>query len=436
MTLSKLTPAADQQHTGKPAKILLSAYACEPGRGSEPGVGWNMAREIAQYHQVWVFTSNTHRAQIEAELERNPLANLQFIYLDPWDWVYDWSQEGQRAQWDVHLHYYLWQIAAYFHARQVHQDVNFDLVHHVTYVKYSSPSFLSLLPIPFLWGPVGGGESTPKAFWQGLSSRAKVYEFLRSVARGLGELDPFVHLTARKSCISWATTADTAKCLSRIGAQQVRVLSQIGLNDEELHTLASHAANSQPAVRFISIGRLLHWKGFHLGLQAFAQANLPPSAEYWLVGSGPELETLQHLTQALGISDRVKFWNSLPRDETLQRLGGCLALVHPSLHDSGGMVCLEAMATGCPVICLDLGGPAVMVTQETGFKIPAHDPDQAISEMAMAMQQLAIDQDLRDRLGLAGQKRVHALFAWTQKGQDWFKIYRTVLSYESQPIEQ
>ena len=64
-------------------------------------------------------------------------------------------------------------------------------------------------------------------------------------------------------------------------------------------------------------------------------------------------------------------------------------LVHPSLHDSGGWVCLEAMAAGKPVICLDLGGPGEQVTRETGFKIPALDPDQAVKDMARAMAVLA-----------------------------------------------
>ncbi|QYO68586.1 glycosyltransferase [Leptolyngbya sp. 7M] len=349
-------------------KVLLSAYACEPNRGSEPGVGWNMAREIAQYHQVWVLVSHTHRDAIEAELNQRPIPNLHIVYLDPFGWVYDWSQEGKRAQWDVHLHYYLWQIKAYLVARRLHQTIGFDLVHHVTYVKYSSPSFLSLLPIPFFWGPVGGGESSPRRFWEGLSLRAKVYETLREASRRLGELDPFVHLTARRSCIAWATTEETAKRLHRIGAQQVQVLSQVGLNEAEISVLTDYASSESLPIRFISIGRLLHWKGFHLGLQAFAQANLPIEAEYWIVGEGPENQPLQELAQTLGVAHQVKFWNRLPRAETLQHLGTCLALVHPSLHDSGGLVCLEAMAAGCPVICLDLGGPSVQVTADTKFE--------------------------------------------------------------------
>jgi glycosyltransferase involved in cell wall biosynthesis len=99
------------------------------------------------------------------------------------------------------------------------------------------------------------------------------------------------------------------------------------------------------------------------------------------------LVRLQTLAQDLGIAHRVKFWGRLPREQTLAKLGDCHILVHPSLHDTGGWVCVEAMATGRPVICLNLGGPAVQVTEETGFKIEAHNPEQAVRDLAASMVQ-------------------------------------------------
>lgn len=415
----------------KPLKILFSAYACEPDKGSEPGVGWNTAREIAQHYQVWVLTANAHRERIEAELDKCPIPNLNVVYLDPFGWVFDWSNEGKRLPMDVHLHYYLWQIWAYFIGKRLHQETHFDLVHHVTYVKYFTPSFLSFLPIPFIWGPVGGGESAPNAFIQGISRNGSTYEFFRNIARLLGELDPFVHLTARRSRLAWATTEDTAKRLLRIGAKNIKVLTQVGLNTEEISTLSTYASISASSLRFVSIGRLLHWKGFHLGLQAFAQANLPESAEYWIIGEGSELKFLQKLAQELEVSNRVKFLSHLPREETLRQLGESLVLIHPSLHDSGGLVCLEAMAAGCPVICLDLGGPGVQVTSETGFKISAHNPQQVIKDMADAMTQLVNDPELKCKMGMAGQKRVRKYFSWQTKSDLMIEAYHKILASET-----
>ncbi|MGB7440881.1 MAG: glycosyltransferase [Coleofasciculaceae cyanobacterium] len=410
-------------------KVLVSAYACRPGEGSEPGIGWNLVRELAKYHPIWVMTRENNRPAIEMELTQNPIPDLHIVYSD----LPVWIQRLNRGQRLVQLHYYLWQIKAYFVARTLHQDLGFDLVHHITYVRYWGPSFLALLPIPFIWGPVGGGESAPKAFWKDFGRRGKVYEILRDLARWLGEIDPFVRLTAQRSVLAQATTEDTAERIRKLGASKVEVLSQLGLSKEEIAQLTRQPLPSQRPVKFVSIGRLLHWKGFHLGLRAFAQAELPDKAEYWIVGDGPERSRLQALAQELGISHQVKFWNKLSRDETLEKLGECLALLHPSLHESGGLVCLEAMAAGRPVLCLNLGGPAIQVTEETGFKVAAEHPDQVVRDLAVAMTQLAKDSELWVQMSQAGQKRVREVYSWEAKGQSYAQLYETVLEKRSHP---
>ena len=404
-------------------KILMSAYSCEPGRGSEPGVGWNIVRAVAQHHEVWVLTRPDESGDIiQAELDRHPVPNLHFVYftLPIWGGGWRWGESGA-----MQIHYYLWQIQAYFVARQLHQKIGFDVAHHVTFVKYSNPSFLSFLPIPFVWGPVGGGESAPSTFWQDFSLRAKAYEWARAIVRRIGELDPFVRLTGQRSSIIRATTEDTAQRLRHLGASSIQIVTESGLSTEDIAQLARCPIPTATPIRFISMGRLLHWKGFHLGIRAFAKANLP-HAEYWILGDGAEQHRLQALAIELGVSSQVKFFGKLPRAATLEKLSDCHILVHPSLHDSGGWVCMEAMAAGRPVLCLDLGGPAVQVTDQTGIKIPALNPHQAIRGLASAMVRLATNEKLRSQLGNAGQKRVHELYSWQSKGEELSHLYQTL----------
>lgn len=403
--------------------VLISAYACRPHEGSEPGVGWNLVIELAKYHHIWVLTRGNNQSPIEAELSQHPVANLNFIYCEPSEFLAKLNQNLRI----VHLHYYLWQLKAYWVAKKLHDEINFDIIHHVTYVRYSTPSFLAFLPPPFIWGPVGGGETTPNHFWQSFSLRGKIYEILRDTARRLGEIDPFVHQTALRSSLARGTTQDTVNRLKALGASEVEVYSQLGLSTHEITSLNLKSNNQQRAMRFISIGRLLHWKGFHLGLQAFAQANLPENAEYWIIGDGPERQHLQQLSEALDISHQTKFWHQLSREETLNKLGECLALIHPSLHESGGLVCLEAMAAGCPVICLNIGGPAIHVTEETGFKISVNTPQQVIDDLASAMIQIVKEPDLWQRYSQAGQERVQTDFSWESKGLAQAKLYQELL---------
>ncbi len=405
-------------------KILISAYACRPNMGSEPGVGWNTVVELAKYHQVWVLTREDNRAAIAAELEQNPIPGLQFIYCEPPRWICWWKPTQLP-------HYYFWQLSAYLKARELNSEIGFDIAHHVTYVRYSTPSFLCLLPVPLIWGPVGGGESAPPAFWKDFSWRGKVYEILRGLAHRIGEIDPFTRLTARRSILVRATTEDTAKRLYQMQAVNVEVFSESGISNEEIEHLAHCAIPKSSPVRFISMARLLHWKGLHLGVRAFAMADLPDDTEYWILGEGPEKDRLQTLAAELNVAQRVKFWGRLSREETLSKLSECHVLLHPSLHDSGGWVCLEAMAAGRPVICLDLGGPAVQVTEEAGIKITAQNPEQTVSSLAEAISCLAKDSELRSRLGKAGQKRVRENFSWEKKGRDLVKLYETILTQHS-----
>lgn len=407
-------------------KVLVSAYACEPGKGSEPGVGWNWVRQIVGFaDEVWVITRANNRPVIEKALKETPLPNVHWVYFDLPRWARFWKK-GQRG---VHLYYYLWQVGIYFLARRLHRKVKFDLIHHVTFGNYWMPSFLALLPVPFIWGPVGGGESAPKPFYRTFSWRGRMHEYLRSFARWFGEHDPFVRMTARRAALALATTHETAGRVKNLGAFRVEVMSQVALPAEEIHQLAAVPAHTGNPFRLLSLGRLLHWKGFHLGLRAFARfVREFPRSEYWIVGDGPERRNLERLARELGVADRVRFWGALPRAEALKKLAECDVLVHPSLHDSGGWVCAEAMAAGRPVICLDLGGPALQVTEETGFKIPARTPEQAVREMAEAMLRLARDPELRLRMGEAARRLVREEFSWERRGEQIRQVYAAAVA--------
>lgn len=407
---------------GSRLKILLSAYACRPGNGSEPGVGWHVAQQIAKYHDVWVLTQLRHRATIEQHCRLFPIRGLRFVYYELPPWI-RWWRRGTRG---VQFHYYLWQIGAYSLAHDLHRQKGFDLVQHVTIAKYWMPSLLALLPVPFVWGPVGGGESAPKAFWETFSIRGKGYEVLRDFARWIGEHDPFVQMTARRSALALAKTAETAQRLRVLGAKAVREFPGEALSTMEITSIERNVPPNSNQVRFICIGKLLHWKGFHLGLRAFARTRLR-DAEYWIVGDGPERHGLQALARSLGIHHSTRFWGWLPREEAFRRLMECHVLVHPSLHDSGSWVCAEAMAAGRPVICLDLGGPAAQVTEETGFKVRAHDPHQAVHDLSQAMIQLASDPTLRLTMGEAARQRSLAVFCWERKGALLDEMYRHLI---------
>jgi len=230
--------------------------------------------------------------------------------------------------------------------------------------------------------------------------------------------------TAKASTVAVACSEDTATRMRRRGVKDLRVMSSIGITPGGLGDHTPRPADGK--VRFISVGRLLHWKGFHFGLEAFAKADLP-NGEFVVVGNGPEMGRLQALVDRLGIRDKVTFTGELPWRDGLKQFQAADVLVHPSLHDSGGFVLLEAMEMRKPVVCLKLGGPGVYVNEHTGYAIPATSIPQVIDDLATAMRQLAADPDLRQRLGQAGHARATTEFTWARKAQDTERLYREVV---------
>jgi glycosyltransferase involved in cell wall biosynthesis len=90
------------------------------------------------------------------------------------------------------------------------------------------------------------------------------------------------------------------------------------------------------------------------------------------------------------------------------------------------------MAAGRAVICLDLGGPALQVTEKTGVKVPAISPEQAVQDLAVAMERLASDPGLRARMAQAGRERVREQFNWETKGNRLAALYDEIVSVKTE----
>ena len=406
-------------------KILISAYACEPNKGSEPGVGWQWALQMSRFHDVWVITRANNRPSIEqAELTPEQQSRLHWIYFDLPSWARFWKRGGRGVQ----LYYYLWQLFAWWRIARVHLKVGFDLMHHTTIGKYWVPSYLTFLPFKSILGPLGGGENTPPALSGSIGSRGRRFEFARNFVRTVSRFGLPSRLSIRRAALVLATTDETKSAIEKMGATRVIVEPQLAMDDQQIEYFSKFPTRTEKPFRLISIGRLLHWKGFHLGLMAFARFQKRcPESEYWIVSSGPEADAWKQLAKDLGIADRVTFWGHLPKiTDVYEKLAEADVLVHPALHEAFGNVCLEALAAGRPVICLATGGPALQVTDECGFRAPVSSLEEALDSMAAAMESLYREPALLARMGAAARERVATHFHWTQKAERMSALYYEV----------
>ena len=104
----------------------------------------------------------------------------------------------------------------------------------------------------------------------------------------------------------------------------------------------------------------------------------------------------------------------------------------PSLRDGGGAVVVEALAAGKPVICMDLAGPGMHVTENCGIKISPQSPEQTVEGITEALDCLYRDRERLTRMGKAARQRVEEAYVWDKLGDRLLGIYENVLGVKIQ----
>jgi len=181
-----------------------------------------------------------------------------------------------------------------------------------------------------------------------------------------------------------------------------------------------------PGPLLLSVGRLTPIKGIETLLRAFARLKDRPSPRLLIVGGGIDDPTngeparLRRLASELRADGRVEFLGALPQERLPFYYSAAEAVIMPSYYESFGMVALEAMACGSPVIASRVGGLAITVQDSvTGFLVPEGDPD----ALAARIRALLVNPGLRERLGVAAKARA-AGFRWSRIGRQVEGLYR------------
>jgi glycosyltransferase involved in cell wall biosynthesis len=433
--------AAVEGGTGRPErtpgrhrlKVLVSAYACGPDRGAEANVAWNLVRELCASHDLSVLTRKTNREVIEGSREAW-VTGVRWIYLDPPPALSFWRQ-GRRG---VQPFYVWWQWLARQRAKELLEGESFDLIHHVTFGTYLLPSPLSDLGVPLVFGPVGGGEKTPPDLSGGYRWSGRLEEILRDVARmGVGKIS-FLHHWHRSAAWSFAATPATHDALHRLGVSRISMMTQSATGGDAVERFAaSHPqpGHGEPGVlRLVSASRLVHWKALDLGIEAVARARAKGlDVRFVILQEGPELRHLKQLTKRLGLESVVEFTGRLPSlDDVFERMLHSDALLHPALHEAFGQACLESLALGVPVICLDWGGPGIIVNETCGFKVQPADRELTVERLAEAMARLAEQKAAGISMAVPAKARAGD-FQWRRVAREIEEVYFRITGANAAP---
>ena len=398
-------------------RVLHSSFACEPGQGSEPEVGWRWALGMARYHDVTVLTQPKNRPAIELALAALPpeVPRPSFRYFDGGSFA-----TGLRRRFGgLRLYYLWWQRAARKVIAELHEEIGFDLLHHVTFAGYRYSAAVWGQGVPCIWGPVGGMESVPPRLLPLDNPLALISELLRNASNWLQAL-PF-HVLPRRaadSTVVLVSTRETQLAFESLGVATT-LLPTIGIEAEAIgtHPIAAPVGR----LELLFVGKLISLKGIDLAIRALHASGT--DARLTFIGDGDYSEKARRLARRLGIESQIALPGRMPHAEVLREYGKFHVFVFPSLHDSGGFAVIEAMAQGLPVICLDCGGPAISVREGCGVRVPLERRGQVIAGLAAAIR--GYDEDRAHVAADGGRARaaVEAHCEWGRKCEELRAIY-------------
>jgi rhamnosyl/mannosyltransferase len=172
------------------------------------------------------------------------------------------------------------------------------------------------------------------------------------------------------------------------------------------------------------IGKFRYYKGLHVFIEAMKQVN----GKLLMIGEGYLEEDLKKQVAANELDGKITFLGELPDHDATAFLRACDVFVLPSIERSEafGIVQLEAMACGKPVICTELGTGTTFINQhqKTGIVVEPNNPN----ALANAINLLLDNPDLRKQYGQAGFKRVEKYFSVDCMINDLNAVYNTCLS--------
>lgn len=407
----------------KRLKILVSAYACSPYKGSEPGVGWGFVAELAKHHDLWVIVEEEKfRDDIERYLADFP----DFAQHVHFHFIHKQRNRRLRKLWPPSYYWYYrrWHQQALQLAQQLHRQQQFDLAHQLTMVGFREPGYLWQLSIPFVWGPVGGMGYFPWRFLPGLGLYGMVYYLGYNLLNWLQ-----MHFSSRprqaarvagKGLIT--ATPENQQGAARIWhCPESTLMSEVGLPPISSTTPIRRKAGGP--LKLVWTGQHTPGKALNLGLQAAAQLSANTNWELHILGRGPRTEEWKKLADTLGIADHCFFYGWLPREQAMYVMQQSHVMLITSLRDLTSTVTIEALALGLPIICLDHCGFAGVVDDSCGIKVPVTTPAESITGFTRAIAQLAGDESQRVQLAAGAIQRARD-FSWENKIKVLNAIYQ------------
>ncbi len=420
-------------------RVLVIAEAANPELVSVPLVGWSHARAIAERCDAHIVTQVRNR---EAFLRAGLEEGRDFTAID--------SEAVARRVWKLSKRLRggagrgwttVTALAAISYAyferllwRQLGariQGGDFDLVHRLTPLSPTTPSRIarrcSHAGVPFVLGPLNGGLPWPRDFDK---ERRREREWL-SYVRGAYRLLPGHASTLHEAAALIVGSGATWEQMPRSCREKCVYIPENAIDPERFH-LCARGPVRQP-LRVAFLGRLVPYKGADMLLEAALPLLRAGRLRLDIIGDGPEMPTLRARIREASVEAAVTLDGWVPHERVQERLVESDVFGFPSVREFGGGAVLEAMALGLAPIVVDYGGPAELVGEASGWRVPLGPRATLVEALRKRLEQLVLDPGAVRATGEAARRRVFRLFTWSAKAERTLQVYRWAVGKGPKP---
>ncbi|MDY4777905.1 MAG: glycosyltransferase [Prevotella pectinovora] len=406
-------------------KILINAYACSPGMGSEPGMAWNWVSNLAKSCELHIITEGEFREKIETvvpTLEQG--GNMHFYYNPVSEEIRKmcWNQ----GDWRFYKYYREWQWKTYLLAKDICQKEHIDILHQLNMIGFREPGYLWQLSkengVPFVWGPVDAKDKFPVAYLDGAGLKTKLFMRLKNFLTGIQlRYSKRVLLAARQSSVIFSASSNSQRSFKKYMNIDSPLLNETGCYVQD-HPIVDKT--DKETFDVLWVGKMDFRKQLALALQTVAKSE-NNKLRLHIMGGG-DAESYQSLAKSYGIADKCIWHGAVSHDEVQDIMQKSDIFLFTSVAEGTPHVVLEAISNNLPVVCFDTCGQGDAVNDKVGRKIPLSFPCQSVSDFAKLLNELEDNRSLLKQLSENCKERQQEL-SWEEKAKTMMEWYEKIL---------
>lgn len=401
-------------------KIMISAYACEPNKGSEPGVGWNWVLQMSKYYELWVLTRKSNEPNIKKFIEQNEEYKcIHFIYFDLPKWAVFWKK-GMRG---VRTYYTLWQLCSDHIIGDTMEKNGIEIFHHLTYgnslwpvSKYGQKKF-------FIYGPTGGVDTIPKEFSKNYSFKNRIIEMIRRIVVATLPLNIGFKRRCKNADVILCKTKYMLNAVPEQYRDKAVVFTDVAV---ELQQTEKVQSTNNDKIEFLIVGKLDAWRGFDLAIEAMTMLSKErDDIHLTIIGNGSDRSRLEKIVYERNMEKFVTFTGTVDYQAYHNHIANCDVVLNPALKEGAVTVAFDAMSYGKPIVCVNTYG-YTNYFQDIASMVERTNYVQTVDALATEMRKL-FDKSVRDSMGSQLHQR-GLEYTWDAKGVQIYSMLEKHIS--------